>query len=143
MKTDMPIKDFWKVLKKNLIASFDMKEYSLSAADEAEVEKLKDQVYSRWSWNYGASPPHNVRKVRRIEGCGKIEILLDIGKEGKVNNMAFYGDFFEKSDTAQLAAMLVGQKLRYDALKNALEGTDISHYFNNLDTESFLSLLLE
>jgi lipoate-protein ligase A len=143
MKNDMPIGDFWDALKAFMFTAFDMKEYILSREEEAGVDRLNEQVYSRWDWNYGASPPHNIRKVRRIEGCGTIEILLNVGKSGLINNVVFYGDFFGTSDTDELAEVLKGHKLEYAELAAIINSIIISRYFHNTDTEAFLSLLLE
>ncbi|MDR0494012.1 MAG: lipoate--protein ligase [Treponema sp.] len=141
MKTDMPVGDFWAALKKYMFGAFDMREYVLSAEENDAVEKLKEQAYSQWSWNYGASPPHNVRKTRRVEGCGSIEILLDVGKEGIINNIAFYGDFFGNDDTAVLAETLKGRHFEHGELAGAVQGMNISRFFHNLDAQTFLSLL--
>jgi lipoate-protein ligase A len=143
MKYDMPIGDFWAALKEYMFTAFDMREYMLQAEEEAGVDKLNEQVYSQWNWNYGASPPHNISKIRRIEGCGKIEILLDVGKNGLINNAAFYGDFFGTGDTEELAALLKGHRLEYAELAAVIKDINISRYFYNTDTETFLSLLLE
>jgi lipoate-protein ligase A len=141
MKNDMPIGDFWAALKAYMFAAFDMKEYLLSREEEAGVDKLNEQVYSQWSWNYGASPPHNIRKIRRIEGCGNIEILLDVGKNGLINNVAFYGDFFGAGDTEELAETLKGHRLEYTEIAAILKDINISHYFHNIDAEGFLTIL--
>jgi lipoate-protein ligase A len=143
MKTDMPVEDFWTALKKYMFDAFNMREYVLSAEENDKVEKLKEQVYSQWSWNYGASPPHNIRKTRRIEGCGSIEILLDVGKEGIIKDIAFYGDFFGNEDTAVLAEIFKGSHFEYNELAEKAQNIDISRFFHNLDTESFLALLFE
>jgi lipoate-protein ligase A len=143
MQTDMPIADFWAALRGFMFSAFDMREYVLNAAETAAVEELRERVYSQWSWNYGASPPCNIRKTRRVEGCGKIEILLDVEKEGIIQHIAFYGDFFGSTDPEELAPLLMGRHLEYSDLKQALCDIDISWYFHNLSTEEFLSLLLE
>jgi lipoate-protein ligase A len=141
MQNDMPIGGFWAALKKFMFAAFDMEEYALRAEETAAVEKLRENVYAQWSWNYGASPPYNLRKTRRIEGCGKIEILLDVEKEGIIKHIAFYGDFF--GNPSELAALLINGHLEYHELKERLKGVSISRCFHNLETEDFLSLLLE
>jgi lipoate-protein ligase A len=138
----MPIGEFWAALKNYMIAAFDMREFALSPENNAEVEELREKVYSQWSWNYGRSPPHNIRKERRIEGCGKIEILLDIGREGKIRNIAFYGDFFGNRDPAELGDLLADRRLEYGEIKAALAGTEIREYFHALDIDTFLALLL-
>ena len=142
MKTDMGIEEFWTAIKLYMMDSFDMKECSLSPEQNTEVEVLYEKVYSQWSWNYGNSPPYTVRKARRIEGCGRIEILLDIGREGVINNIAFYGDFFAKEDPAALGKKLIGHHLDYEELKTLLAEVDAACYVHGLDNETLLNLLV-
>jgi len=143
MNTDMSIADFWTALRDHMNAAFDMYNFTLSSEQEYAVEELRKNVYSRWSWNYGTSPPYTLRRARRIEGCGKIEILLDIGTEGIIRNIAFYGDFFGNRDPAALAGFLIGRRLEYNEIKTALDGVEVSRYFHALDNAGFLALLLE
>ena len=143
LKTDMSVKEFFSSLKEFMFNSLNLLEYKLSGEDEAEVELLKQNVYSQWNWNYGASPPYNVCKTRYIENCGTIEILLDIEKEGIIKNIAFYGDFFSNNDLSELGAILTGKHLNYGELDKALQKTEISNYFNNLDKKEFLSMLID
>jgi len=143
MKTDMTVKDFFSALKEKMFNLLNLQEYKLSGDEEAQIEKLKENVYSQWSWNYGASLPYNARKTRRVEKCGAIEILIDIGKEGVIKNIAFYGDFFSNSDLSELCAMLTGCHLNRGDLDKALQNTDISNYFYNLEKKEFISILLD
>ena len=142
LKTDMSVKEFFTSLKEFMFNSLNLREYKLSCEEEAEVETLKQNVYSQWNWNYGASPPYNTRKTRYIENCGTIEILLDIEKEGLIKNIAFYGDFFSNNDLSELGAMLTGHHFNYNALDKALQNTEISNYIYYLDKKEFLSVLL-
>ena len=143
MSINMSIDEFRVALKARLMADFNMAEYTLSSAEEAEVAILKENVYSQWAWNYGASPPFNIRKTRRIEGCGNFEILIDVEKGGIIRGISFFGDFFGSTAHTDLTALLVGHTLEYSELAQALNGIDISQYFYNLDTENFLALLLD
>jgi len=142
MKTDMPISGFWAALKGYMINAFDMRELNLTHEQSAVVEGLREKTYAQWSWNYGNSPSYTLRKTRRIEGCGKIEILLDVEQEGKIKNIAFYGDFFGQKDLSELKEKLIGLHLEYNELKATLNNVDISQYFHNLSNEAFLTLLL-
>jgi lipoate-protein ligase A len=141
MKSDMGVGEFWAALREFMLSSFYMKELKLEAEQKLSVETLKDKIYSQWSWNYGTSPPYTLRKARRFEGCGRIEILLDIGKEGMINNAAFYGDFFGNREIDELVEALKDHRLEYEELKRALNGMDISSYFYGLNIETFLDLL--
>jgi lipoate---protein ligase len=141
MKNDMPITGFWAALKDYFFDAFNMRDFTLTPAHNAEVEELRQKVYSQWSWNYGNSPPYSLRKVRRVEGCGKIEILLDVAKDGIINNVAFYGDFFGNRELSELGEKLIGLHFEHDELKTALEKMDFSDYIYNLTTKDFLELL--
>ena len=142
MKTDLPVNDFFFALKEYMFNSLNLREYKLSNEEEAQIEKLKETVYSQWSWNYGASPPYNARKTRRIENCGTIEILLDMEKEGIIKHISFFGDFFSNSDLSELSAMLTGCRLNFEDLKRVLHNINIQNYFCNLEEKDFLSVLL-
>ena len=141
MKNDMGIADFWEALKGFLAAELEMRELTLKDEYYPEIEELEEKVYSQWSWNYGKSPPYTLRKVRRIEGCGKIEILLDVGPEGIIKNIAFYGDFFGNRDPGELGEILCGIRLESVEIKTALKKADISVFFHGLDMNTFISTL--
>lgn len=47
-----------------------MEPYALTQADIAAVEAIKRERYDRWEWNYGVSPPCDLLRRRRVEGCG-------------------------------------------------------------------------
>jgi lipoate-protein ligase A len=143
MKDDVSIEDFRAALKQYMFSAFDMREYVFSEEENAAVQELRNNVYAQWSWNYGASPACNLRKIRRVEGCGKIEILLDVGTGGIIKNVAFYGDFFGNADPEELEHMLTGRHLEYHELKSLLGDIAVSRYFHNLDMETFLAILLE
>jgi lipoate-protein ligase A len=143
MKANMPVTEFWLALKSYMISDFDMKEFPFNEEHSAAVESLKEKVYSDWNWNYGKSPAHTVQKIRRIEGCGKIEILLDVAKNGIIKNISFYGDFFSNRDLAELSGILTGHYLEYNEIKNLLKEIDINEYFRALDCDNFIALLFE
>lgn len=115
--------------------------YTWTEADLAAVEKIKEDRYTQWAWNYGYSPEFTVVKERRVEGCGKIEAHMNT-KEGKIIEVRFYGDFFGVSDTEELAGTLAGVAVEREALQLALKNYDIEQYFHNLTREKFIDILL-
>ena len=141
LKKDLSLEELWSALRDYMIGAFEMEKYTLNPAQIAEADRLMEDVYSRWSWNYGNSPPYTIRRAARIEGCGSIEILLDIGREGIIRNAAFYGDFFASQDPAGLGEILLGHHQDYEELKSLLAEVDVSRYFHGLDCETLLKLL--
>jgi len=143
MKNDMPPENFRTFLKDFLFSALKMNEYKLSTAEITAAENLRDTVYSQWNWNYGSSPPYNLRKNRRFENCGTVEIYLEVGKNGIIKAVNFYGDFFYTDDPDGLTQLLCGHHFEKNELSVVLNGIDISRYFHNLGNELFLSLLLD
>ena len=143
MKDDMTTDEFRAELKRKLSGELDLKEYEFKPDDISKIEEIRAQRYSQWKWNYGYSPPYNARKIRRIEGCGRIEILLNVGSRGIIEGIAFYGDFFAAGDHAELVKKIIGQRLEYNELAKVLKKTDLTQYFLNITNELFLALLFE
>ena len=143
MKEDMPVEVFSAELKNFLFNEFNMSEYLLSNDEINKIEKLMEDVYSKRSWNYGSSVPYNIQKKRRIEGCGNIEILIDVGKEGIIDNIAFFGDFFGNDDPAMLAEMLKGYHFEYGELAQVIKDINLMNFFHDITETLFLSLLFE
>jgi len=141
MKTDLDIKGFWSSIKQFMKDEYKMDNWILTPRDEEKIEQLKNDVYSQWSWNYGKSPPFNMRKIQRIESCGKIEVLIDVEKEGKIKNISFLGDFFGTSDPDELGNLLKGKYLEETEIKKALDSLTIDEYFKGMENEDFMDLI--
>ena len=143
MKNDMSVNDFMTALKNHLFNVFNLTEYIISDSEIKEIEKIKKETYSRWSWNYGESPAYNIRKSRYIEGCGNIEVLLDVEKGGIINNIAFFGDFFGADDPRDLAVKITGRHYEYNEIEKILKDIDLTRFFLNIDVNAFLAVLFE
>lgn len=142
MPRDIPVERFIDSLRDAMFREYGLVPYTLTREDLAAVQKLRDTVYASWDWNYGASPAYSIRKERRVEGCGKLEVLMNV-ERGAIAEIAFFGDYFGNGDTAELAALLTGRRPDKDDLAAALAGVDIGAYFHNLDLAAFLSILTE
>ena len=141
LNKDISLRAFWDVLRDYMMAESHIQPYRLTDADEAIVKALQATVYSQRSWNYGRSPDFSIQKQRRIEGCGRIEVHMDVSQD-TIRRLAFYGDYFGNGDSSELVERLVGCKMEHDAVCQALENLSIGRYFNNLDLDSFVSVLL-
>ena len=70
------------------------------------------------------------RGLRRDPG------LLDL-KEGAIQALSFYGDFFSRKEPDQLARRLIGCPLREEALRATVPAGEIGQYFQNMDLDEF------
>lgn len=132
---------FWQALKDCIVLGQGMQPYSLSPGDLAAVEALRQCRYATWEWNYGASPQYSILKERRVEGCGKIQVSMEVEK-GIIRAFAVHGDFFGSGDTADVAQRLIGQKIQEEALLNALADLPIDHYFSYLSLNELVDIIL-
>jgi len=142
MPEDIGVERFMAGLRDAMFRAYDMRPYDLTDEDLEGARRLQREVYETWDWNYGFSPNYSIRKSRRVDGCGKVEIHMDVEK-GLITRLAFYGDYFGNIDNGDLRARLRGQRLERDALKGALAGIDVGAYFQNLGVETFLDILTE
>ncbi|MGO4537966.1 lipoate--protein ligase [Paenibacillus sp. 2TAB19] len=114
--------------------------YDLTEQDWANVQKLADERYRSWEWNYGRSPAFNMRQVKRIEGAGTFDVRLQV-EEGVIVDAAIFGDFFGRGDSGEVAQRLIGTRYDAAALKELVSGIDLPYYFGPVTQEQWLELL--
>lgn len=132
--------EFMARLREFLFREYQLRPLGLGEINWSEVEKMADERYRTWEWNYGESPAFSVVKKRRVEGCGTVEIHLD-AKGGIISDLAFYGDYFGNGDPTKLAGMLTGVRLEREAVIAALKGVDTGHWFAGLGNQTFADIL--
>lgn len=142
LSRDLDIQAFQGILKDHMIQGNDVEAYGLTEQDLLEIQKIKRERYDTWEWNYGASPKYSVRKVRRFEGCGRIEACMEV-EQGRIKAYESFGDYFGCGSTKELKERLTGCCLKADALRKTLEGFDLEGCYHNLDREEFVKFLLE
>ncbi|NBB85422.1 MAG: lipoate--protein ligase [Bacteroidetes bacterium] len=130
-------------LRAHLLASFkaaqDVTVYEPTDADWAAAEELAEAKYRTWAWNYGASPDFDVQRARRFD-IGEVDIRLNIS-DGRIQEIAIFGDFLGHADVAALEEQLQGTPYRLDTLTAALDDTDVPSYFGGLSQQDFLQIL--
>jgi len=136
---DMTLPEFRKILLKSILEEAPGQAYTLTDADLAVIEQLK-QRYESWDWNYGRSPACTLLKKQRVEGCGTVEAYLTL-RSGVIEDIQFRGDFFSAADPEELAQLLQGSRPEPDVIRAALAKTDVAKYFMGLDMEALIQIL--
>lgn len=139
---EITLEQYKELLLRFMQEEMPMERRAFTRQELARAEEIKAARYARWEWNYGYSPRYRLRKERRIEGCGKILVSMDV-ENGCIKALEFYGDYFGSGDTAELAALLTGCEIEQESLLTRMEGVDIERYFNHLEKEQFIKLLLQ
>lgn len=139
LKTDISILEFKEYLLESMAEGNDFEEYVLTEDDLMQIQKLVDTKFSTWQWNWGQSPEFDIQKVDKFT-CGIIDIRLNV-KNGVIENVKIYGDFFVRKDIEILEKLLVNCQHRKESIYEALHGVDIEDYFYCMDKEEFINFL--
>ena len=140
LKEDVPLFAFREMLLSFIRRGTESEEYAFSEKNLREIERIKQERYDTWEWNYGKSPECSILKSARVEGCGIIEVYLETD-HSLITDVSFRGDFFSTRDPEELIPNFIGKKPDADGFSQALEGIDVEKYFTGLTKEQMLSLL--
>lgn len=141
---DRPVSlpEFRRILLENILRENPGQPYPLTPEDLAAVEKLREERYAAWDWNYGQSPACTVLRRRRVEGCGLVEAYISVDS-GLISAIAFRGDFFSAVEPEELASRFVGRTPDQAGFSAALEGVDVSRYFAGLQNDQLIEILCQ
>ena len=133
----MTIDDFAQHLWEHILTVFAYAtEYSLSAEDKGHINKLYEEKYTRWEWNYGYSPTYSLQ--RKIElPSGAITIALDVDN-GNISNVMITGSSFPRYVAQSIEEALMGRRHETDVLARALAGIPLDDEQRNTIVDGIL-----
>ncbi|WP_232699379.1 lipoate--protein ligase [Brevibacillus daliensis] len=132
------IEEFRQHILSSIFEQDDVEEYELTETDWENINKLSEERYQNWDWNYGKSPKSNFQQTKRFP-VGTIEVQLDIAK-GKIEMAKFYGDFFGTQEVAELEEKLGGTPFEKQAIYDVLQAADLHVYFGAITADELISL---
>ncbi len=115
----------------------DARQYSLTETDLAGIQKLCDEKYSTWDWNFGYSPKYNLQRFVKTAG-GKIEFDLNV-VNGIIDEIRIFGDFFNTREPEEIESLLLGCRHEVQAVRERLRDVDIGLYFTRVNLDEFVS----
>lgn len=110
--------------------------YELTNDDIQAINKLVDEKYSTWNWNFGSSPQYNFQKGIKTTG-GHIEMNLEVRK-GEIVNAKIFGDFFNTKDITELENLLKGMPHDAEKIKAQLLKIELDNYLANVTVDEFM-----
>jgi lipoate-protein ligase A len=134
----MDVAEFSNRVMKHIREKYEESElYEFSAGDIKNIEKIRDEKFALWEWNFGYSPKYNFEKLVKTSG-GTLEFHIDVEK-GVMKDVKIYGDFFHKYDIGIIEGALSGVQHDPEAIKERLSEFEFNDYFKNMTIDEFLS----
>lgn len=107
----------------------------------AEVEKLQQEKYQSWDWNFGHAPAFEYKNSRRFPN-GKLEIRANI-KKGLIEDCKISGDFMGMADLDPLEEALKGVRYDPEDVRKELEDLELALYLGGITVDEFVQCLFE
>lgn len=138
LSAPMEVMDFSRLIEEHILEMYpDARYYDLTEDDHLKINRMVEEKYGTWDWNFGYSPDYNFKKIIRTERSGTIEFDLDV-RDGIIAGIRIFGDYFNKRETSDIETALTGIAHNETAIREVLKGFVISDYFNNLSPDEFL-----
>lgn len=142
MENKMNVDEFMKALYDYYLElSADAEPYRFTEKDTAAIQKLSDDKYSTWDWNYGESPAYSWTGSKKYD-FGLVDVRMNI-KDGKIDDIKIYGDFFGIKNIGEVEELLTGSLHRYDQIAEKLDRIPLGDYISGMTKEELLELLLD
>ncbi len=141
LKEDISIEDFKQLLLDHMIKEYGgIQEYKLTEEDYANINKLMEERYATWEWNFGSSPKFNIEKSKRFPS-GKVQTKIDV-EDGLIKGIKFYGDFFGSGEISDIEEKFIGVKYKEDEIMKVLDDIDVGYYFSGISKEDLISCII-
>ncbi len=141
LKSDINVLQFRDLM---LLYMFDgtakLEERRLSQEELKDIKGLMNRKYMTWDWNFGKSPEFNIRKSKRFES-GTVEALIYV-KNGIIESIKFYGDFFGTGDLRDIENALKGKRYEEGEILSVVKDFNIDMYFKKISPEELQGALI-
>lgn len=138
MDEEMDVLEFRDRIMEHILNAYeDARLYEYSEEDRRNINRLKEEKYDTWEWNFGSSPKYNFEKMVKTSG-GNIEFHIDV-QNGIMQDVKIYGDFFNTLETEDVEELLKGVPHEHGKIKDKLSEIDFSKYFHSVGQEEFIA----
>lgn len=133
------IQTFSNRLEEILSGHYADAEYQLTGEQLATIQKLADEKFAQWEWNYGRSPKATLTHSARL-ACGMVEVHLTLA-ENRIASCRFGGDFLGNLPASDVEKALQGVVFEADSIRACLSQMKISHYFDGVVADDLVKLM--
>lgn len=140
LKEPMTLDQFTKMLMGHVLETYpDAKLYKFTDEDLKIIQKLRDEKYATYEWNYGRSPEYGFKKAIRTEG-GLLEMNLDV-KDGVIKDVKIYGDFFSEKGVDDVEEALIEVRHEEAAIREALADVDLDKCLSKITLDNLIEAM--
>lgn len=142
MKENMTVEEFREYLKDFIIKYNNIeKVYEFNGYDLAEIEKIAENRFRTWEWNYGKSPVYDFENSVKYKS-GIVEYHLNV-ENGIIKDMGIHGDFFGTKDIDEISSLLKGVRHDKQSILHRLTDLNIGEFISGISNEEFAYGLLD
>ena len=140
LKTPLTIEAFTKIVMEHVMATNpDARLYEFTEEDKIKIQQLRDEKYATDEWNFGKSPDYNFKKAIRTNG-GVLEMNLEV-KNGVIESVKIYGDFFSEKGIGEIENTLIGVNHNEAAIRMALSSFIMDQYLKNISIDNVITAM--
>jgi len=139
LEQKLTVDELKKVLLESIFSNGEVETYTLTEEDWKGIEKVSQDRYKKWEWNYGKSPKFDLQRSKRFD-AGTVDVRLNVSK-GMIKECKIFGDFFGVGDVSDVEEMLKDVKYEKNAIHEALSDLDMTYYFGKIAREGFVELI--
>jgi len=114
--------------------------YQITEDDWKEINKIAEEKYSTWEWNYGQNPQFTMEREKKFVG-GIVQASMNFNKN-KIQNIKIHGDFFSEKDISIVENALIGVSYEYKSMYQVLKDFNMHNYFMNISIQNILDVLI-
>lgn len=113
--------------------------YEFTDEDLAAIQKIRDEKYATWDWNFGYSPDYNFQRGVRAQG-GTLEMNLQVHK-GVIQEAKITGDFFHILDIKPIEDALVNTPHDEAKIRDVLKKFNLADYFKDISEDDLVAAM--
>ncbi len=132
------MEEFKSALKEHILGDDSIEPYKLTEEDLKEINRIRDEKYATWEWNYGRAPQYEVTKEEKFE-AGLITVHMTVA-HGRIADIRFYGDFFGNGEIEDLEKALQGVILD-SRLEDKLKELNLQEYMAGISPSQLAELI--
>ncbi len=137
LPVDMDLEAFWDFLRRHLRDG--VMDAKLTDVELNAIREIKAERYETWEWNFGKSPVFDVMNRQRFNG-GTLEVRLSINN-GRIDDIAFYGDFLSRKSLAEIIEALKECPYRKDEVEKSISHFKLEDYFGAISINEIIWLM--